>query len=114
MSQSIRHYLADRHMTKDMYNEHDKSHAAIKRKMERRAELVEGIQNAEQALKKLKNPAFSDQLAISIPSFRFGVSVGFVETELNRQLHEAKMELEEIDLVMKQIGDLLGVEYVQY
>lgn len=105
---SIEHYLADRAEAKDIYNEHDRTHLAIKEKIERRAELIIGIKHAEDGLKKLKNPAFSDQLALSMPSFRFGVSVEFFESELRRQLNVASSELEEIDLLIDSIGDLLG------
>lgn len=108
---SIRHYLAERNMTKDMYNEQDKVHFAVKKAMERRAELVVGIQNAEQALKKMHNPAFSDQISISIPSFRFGISVDFAVAELQRQMIEAKGELELIDARLSQVAAIFGVEF---
>lgn len=109
-TKSIRHYLADRHMTKDMYNQHDNVHFAVKESMERRTELVVGIQNAEQALRKMDNPAFSDQITISVPSFRFQISPEFAKQELQRQLTEAKGELALIDGRLDQVAAIFGVE----
>lgn len=107
---SIKHYLADRRMSKEMYNKHDQTHLAVKDSMERRAELVEGIQLAEQGLKKINMPSFRDQLYLAIPSFRFGVSVDLVKSELERQLNEARSELEKIDHKLSLISEILKME----
>lgn len=105
---SIEHYLAERSEVKNIYNEHDSAHMAIKEKIERRAELIDGIQRASAGLKKLRNPAFNDQICLSMPSFRFGVSVELFKTELNRQLEAAKDELEKIDALIAAVGELLS------
>lgn len=90
-----RHFIADRDMTEQMYN--DQVSCKLSDAIKRRAELVTGLNNSKDALKRLKNPAFVDQIYLSMPSFRLPVSVTFMRDELERQIGEAEAELEELD-----------------